>query len=129
MPEDWQKLYFFLFSIQFLMASVLVTWYKVASKTAAASWPDTLIDIGQIMSSLTIVIAAESYIVTEVVVVLSEWYREMRYNKGVKDGMARGVAQNQKEWENWLRRKETAEAEGIEFTEPPPKPQSPVEQD
>ena len=125
MPEDWQKLYFFLFSIQFLMASVLVTWYKVASKTAAASWPDTLIDIGQILSSLTIVIAAESYIVTEVVVVLSEWYREMRYNKGVKDGMAR----NQKEWENWLRRKETAEAEGREFTEPPPKPQSPVEQD
>ena len=129
MPEDWQKLYFFLFSIQFLMASVLVTWHKVASKTAAASWPDTLIDIGQILSSLTIVIAAESYIVTEVVVVLSEWYREMRYNKGVADGLARGVAQNQKEWENWLRRKETAEAEGIEFTEPPPKPQSPVEKD
>ena len=129
MPEDWQKLYFFLFSIQFLVASALVTWYKVASKTAAASWPDTLIDIGQIISSLTIVIAAESYIVTEVVVVLSEWYREMRYNKGVADGMARGMAQNQKEWENWLRRKETAEAEGREFTEPPPKPQSPVEQD
>ncbi len=129
MPEDWQKLYFFLFSIQFLMASVLVTWHKVASKTAAASWPDTLIDIGQIISSLTIVIAAESYIVTEVVVVLSEWYREMRYNKGVKDGVAQGIAQTQKEWENWLRRKETAEAEGLEFTEPPPKPQSPVEQD
>ena len=129
MPEDWQKLYFFLFSIQFLAASALVTWYKVASKTAAASWPDTLIDIGQIISSLTIVIAAESYIVTEVVVVLSEWYREMRYNKGVADGLARGVAQNQKEWENWLRRREAAEAEGREFTEPPPKPQSPVEQD
>ena len=129
MPEDWQKLYFFLFSIQFLMASVLVTWHKVASKTAAASWPDTLIDIGQIISSLTIVIAAESYIVTEVVVVLSEWYREMRYNKGVKDGVAQGIAQTQKEWENWLRRKETAEAEGREFTEPPPKPQSPVEKD
>ena len=75
------------------------------------------------MSSLTIGIAAVSYIVTEVAVVLSEWYREWRYNKGVADG----VAKKHKEWEAWNRRREQAAAEGREFTEPPPKPESPVE--
>lgn len=132
-PEDWQRLYFFLFSIQFLAVSALVAWHKAASKAAAVSWGDTLIDIGQTASSLTIGIAAESYIVTEVVVVLSEWYREKRYNQGVADGeergRAEGRAQNQKGWEDWLRRREAAEAEGRDFTEPPPKLKSPVEKD
>ena len=126
-PEDWQRLYFFLFSVQFLAVTALVVaWYKVSSK-GANSWPDTLIDIGQTVSSLTLGIAAVSYIVTEVVVVLSEWYREWRYNKGVADGIAQGIAKNQKEWEAWNRRREQAAAEGREFTEPPPKPESPVE--
>ena len=121
-PEDWQRLYFFLFSIQFLVVTVLVVWHKASSK-GADSWPDTLIDIGQTISSLTIGIAAVSYIVTEVVVVLSEWYREWRYNKGVADG----IAKTHKKWEAWNRRREQAAAEGREFTEPPPKPDSPVE--
>ena len=122
MPEDWQRLYFILFSIQFLVVAALAAWHKASSK-GANSWPDTLIDIGQTVSSLTIGIAAVSYIVTEVVVVLSEWYREWRYNKGVADG----IAKNQKRWEDWNRRREQAAAEGREFAEPPPKPESPVE--
>ena len=126
MPEDWQRLYFVLFSVQFLAVAALVAWHKASSK-GANSWPDTLIDIGQTMSSLTIGIAAVSYIVTEVAVVLSEWYREWRYNKGVADGIAQGIAKNQKDWEAWNRRREQAAAEGREFTEPPPKPESPVE--
>ena len=122
MPEDWQRLYFILFSIQFLTVAALVAWHKASSK-GASSWPDTLTNIGQTVSSLTLGVAAVSYIVTEVVVVLSEWYREWRYNKGVADG----IAKNQKEWEDWNRRREQAAAEGREFTEPPPKPESPVE--
>ena len=139
MPEDWQRLYFFLFSTQFLAATILIAWHKAATRGAAASWPDVLIDIGQTISSVTIGIAAESYVATEVVVVLSEWYREWRYNRGVADGIAQGITQgiaqgmaqgaeqNQQMWEDWLRRKETAEAEGREFDEPPPKPESPAE--
>ena len=122
-PEDWQRLYLFLFSTQFLAATALIAWHKVATRGAAASWPEVLIDIGQTISSVTIGIAAESYVATEVVVVLSEWYREWRYNRGVADGRAEA----HKEWENWLRRKESAEAEGREFDEPPPKPESPAE--
>ena len=122
MPEDWQRLYFFLFSIQFLAVASLVAWHKASSK-GEYSWPDILTDIGQTVSSLTIGIAAVSYLVTEVVVVLSEWYREWRYNKGVADG----IAKKHKEWESWNRRREQAAAEGREFTEPPPKPDSPVE--
>ena len=130
-PEDWQRLYFFLFSTQFLAASILIAWHKAATRGAAASWPEVLIDIGQTISSVTIGIAAESYVATEVVVVLSEWYREWRYNRGVADGLAQGITQGaeqtQKMWEEWLRRKETAEAEGREFDEPPPKPELPAE--
>lgn len=131
-PEDWQRLYFFLFSIQFLAVAALVTWHKIAVK-GVVPWPDTLIDIGQTISSLTIGIAGESFIVTEVVVVLSEWYRERRYNRGVADGIAQGIVQgiarNQKKWLEWNRRRLEAEAEGREFTEPPPEPESPVEKD
>ena len=123
-PEGWQRLYFFLFSIQFLAAATLITWHKIASR-GAAPWPDTLIDIGQTISSLTIGIAGGSYIVTEVVVVLSEWYLERRYNRGFADG----IKKNQKAWEEWNRRREAAAAEGREFTEPPPKPQQPVQAD
>ena len=122
MPEDWQRLYFFLFSIQFLTVVALVAWHKSSSK-GADSWPDTLVDIGQTVSSLSIGIAAVSYILTEVAVVLSEWYREWRYNKGVADG----IAQNQRKWEDWNRRREQAADEGREFTEPPPKLNPPVE--
>lgn len=73
--------------------------------------------------------------------VLSEWYLEKRYKKGFADGLARaaaqgveqgiaeGAAQAQREWEGWLRRKEAAEAKGWDFTEPHPKPKSPVERD
>ena len=126
--EDWQRLYFFLFSIQFLVVAALVTWHKIIVK-GVASWPDTLIEIGQTVSSLTIGIAGESFIVTEVVVVLSEWYRERRYNRGFADGIAQGIARNQKKWLEWNRRRLEAEAEGREFTEPPPEPESPVEKD
>ena len=97
-PEDWQRLYFFLFSIQFLAVTTLVAWHKASSK-GTDYWPDTLIGIGQTISSLTIGIAAVSYIITEVVVVLSEWYREWRYNKGVADG----IAKTHKKWEDWNR--------------------------
>ena len=128
MPEDWQRLYFFLFSIQFLAVAGLIAWHKIASR-GVASWPDTLIDIGQTVSSLTIGIAGESFIVTEAVVVLSEWFLEKRYNRGVADGITQGIAQNQKKWMEWNRRRLEAEAEGREFTEPPPEPESPVERD
>ena len=67
--------------------------------------------------------------------VLSEWYREWRYKRGlakgitqgITQGIAQGSEQTQKMWEDWLRRKETAEAEGRELDEPPPKPESPAE--
>ena len=129
MPEDWQRLYFILFSIQFLAVTALVAWHKASSKEAN-SWRDTLIGIGQTVSSLTLGIAAVSYIVTEVVVVLSEWYREWRYNRGFADGSAQGIARNQKKWMEWNQRRLEAEAEGREFTEPPPQPEEqPIERD
>ena len=124
MPEDWQKLYFLLFSLQFLVVGALVVWHKINVK-GTIPWPETLIDIGQTISSLTIGIAGGSFIVTEVVVVLSEWYREWRYNKGVADGISR----TQKKWVEWNRRRLEAEAEGREFTEPPPQPEQTVNRD
>lgn len=118
-PEEWQRLYFFLFSAQFVVVTVLIAWREIAGKETS-SWPDTLIAIGQTVSSLTIGIAAESIILTEAVfMVLALWLMEKRYNEG--------VAKTQKAWEEWNRRREQAVAEGREFTEPPPNPEPPDE--
>ena len=110
-PEDWQRLYVITFSIQYLTVLGLVSWHEISAK-GANSWPDTLISIGQIVSSLTLGIAANSVITTEFVRMISEWYRERRYWQGAAD--------TQRKWEEWNQRREAAAATGEDFTEPPP---------
>ena len=70
--------------------------------------------IGQGIAPWTVTLVAETVIITEVLVLISEWYKERRYKKGAAD--------TQKKWEEWNRRREEAVATGVEFTEPAPAP-------
>ena len=40
--------------------------------------------------------------------------------KGVSEGFSQGVAKRNAEWRAWLERKDSAEAQGLAFDEPPP---------
>ncbi len=115
-PEGWQTWFFILFSVQLLSLIGFVVWYE-AFLNAADSWPETILAIGRGASPFVILIAAESFILTEVAVMISERYLEKRF----RDGQA---AQHQR-WVEWNNRRIAAEAAGEPFDEPPPRPPSP----
>ena len=76
--------------------------------------------IGQAIGPWTITLAAESIIVSETVMWVSEKYKRRRYMQGRSEGRAEGRAEAQAAWEEWNRRREAAATAGEEFTEPPP---------
>ena len=81
-----------------------------------------------------------SYFTREVGQMIAEMFKESRFRrgfaqghqegheqghqKGLEQGLAQGIqlgsTAQQEAWEGWNRRREQAEAEGREFTEPPP---------
>ena len=118
-PEDTQTLFLLLFAIQFSALCGLVIWFEVSSYTTG-SWLQIVVPIGQGIGPWTVALAAESIIISETVMWVSEKYRRRRYMQGLAEGLAEGAAENQKKWEEWNRRREAAAAAGEEFSEPPP---------
>ena len=51
---------------------------------------------------------------------IAEMFKQQRYEAGLRRGLAQGIQTQQKAWEDWNRRRETAQANGLPFTEPPP---------
>ena len=64
-----------------------------------------------------------NYAIPEVRKMIAEMFKQQRYDLGHRRGLEQGLAQaaaQQKAWEGWNRRRETAQANGEPFTEPPP---------
>ena len=146
-PIGWRLLYLLLFSTQFIALSAFVAWYEIAVNTAD-TWPQTIIAIGNGISPWVIVIVADSAIITEATMLVSQYLIEKYHNKrrregveegikigeergikvgeerGIKVGEERGVKvgreERQQQWEEWNRRRMEAEAANQPFTEPPP---------
>ena len=51
---------------------------------------------------------------------IAEMFKQQRFEQGLAKGRREGVQAVQKAWEDWNRRRETAQANGEPFTEPPP---------
>ena len=58
---------------------------------------------------------------------IAEMFKQQRYELGHRRGLEQGIEQGrqetaaqQKAWEGWNQRRETAQANGQPFTEPPP---------
>ena len=55
---------------------------------------------------------------------IAEIFKQQRYDlghrRGLEQGSQEGRQTQQKAWEDWNRRRETAQANGEPFTEPPP---------
>ena len=139
MREEWQYVFFFLFTVQYAVLTALIAWHEVQTADGRP-WQDTLIAIGQGIAPWSIPIAIDSVLATEVVVFLAEKYiirrsqreREEGLEEGREEGRVEGRAEGREEGreegrdevyakvEAWERRREAASAAGEEFTEPPP---------
>ena len=126
-PIGWRLLYLVLFSTQFIALSAFVAWYEIAVNTAD-TWPQTIIAIGNGISPWVIIIVADSAIITEAAMLVSQYLIEKYYNKRYRDGRqdgrvegrVEGLEERQQQWEEWNRRRMEAEAANQPFTEPPP---------
>ena len=65
-----------------------------------------------------------NYAILEVWKMISEMFKQQRFEQGIAQGIELGITKGaqtqQKAWEDWNRRRETAQANGEPFTEPPP---------
>jgi aldehyde:ferredoxin oxidoreductase len=51
---------------------------------------------------------------------ISERYKERRYQEGVAKGLAEGAAKMARKWQDWNNRRLAAESRGEQFDEPTP---------
>ena len=113
-PERWRKLFFAIFSLQTAALIGLAIWYEVFVVTGD-TWPETIFAIGRDAAPGIAVVAADSVVAVDIVMILTLLYEDYRRKR-----IERAVAQNQAKWEAWNQRRLDAEAAGQPFTEPPP---------
>ena len=113
-PERWRKLFFAIFSFQSVALVGLAIWYEVFVITGD-SWPETVFAIGRDAAPGIAVIAADSIIVVDVVMILTLLYEDYRRKR-----IERALARLQERWEGWNQRRLEAEAARQPFDEPPP---------
>ena len=119
-PEDWQKWYLALFNVQILCLLGVVCWHEVTTAREGAGAIDVLIAVGSNMAGLIILVAAESIFLTDVTKMLFTIISDRYLKRQRAKGIAEGSAATQQKWEEWNKRRLSAEAAGEAFTEPPP---------
>ena len=113
-PERWRKLFFAIFSLQTAALIGLAIWYEVFVVTGD-SWPETIFAIGRDAAPGIGVVAADSVVIVDIVMILTLLYEDYRRKR-----TARAVAQERERWVAWNQRRLDAEAAGQPFTEAPP---------
>ena len=90
-------------------------------------WRDPSIDYleaAKLLTPLIILATAHSVIIVEGIPMLAERFLKRKYNEGkavgVAEGKAVGVANQNRAWEEWLKRKKEVEGNGELFDEPMP---------
>ena len=130
-----------------LFAETWWTWQELAARAnCPASWyanldcwalhfPRALV-AGLVTASFCLVsLWFINYAIPEVCKMIAEMFKQQRYETGLQRGLKQGLEQGrqegrqegiqqaaaqQKAWEGWNRRRETAQANNQPFTEPPP---------
>ena len=113
-PERWRKLFFAIFSLQTVALIGLAVWYEVFVVTGD-SWPETIFAIGRDAAPGIGVVAADSIVIVDVVMILTLLYEDYRRKR-----TEMALARLQQRWEAWNQRRLDAEAAGQLFDEPPP---------
>ena len=113
-PERWRKLFFAIFSLQTAALIGLAIWYEVFVVTGD-TWPETIFAIGRDAAPGIAVVAADSVVTVDVVMILTLLYEDYRRKR-----TERALARLQERWVAWNQRRLDAEATGQPFIEPPP---------
>ena len=111
--------YFSVFGILVIIVTGLTFWREFANAPPGAYWVDTLLNGLRQSSGAMLWIAGNSLLGQEVynmMYLITEKYMNKRY----RDGLTKGRGEEREEWLAWNERREAAEREGREFTEPPP---------
>ena len=104
--------YLILFVVLVVYLTGLAVWYEAFYYTKD-SLPKTIKSIGQEIGS-AVATGIAVIAILALVVLISERYKQRRYEEGRAD--------ERKRWEDWNDRRMAAEARGEKFDEPPPSP-------
>ncbi len=128
--ERWRWLYFTFFLLLMGASSAVVVWREAFGPGAGGSVIESLGDflIGEAAASVAS--AGMSLWITEVVMLSTMIGRKLDERKarilregrqeGRREGRQEGRASRDAEWRAWYERMRAAQAQGEEFTEPPP---------
>ena len=118
----WKAAYFFLFSVQSVLGTGLLSWYETTQRTGDNA-VETILAVISGMAEVGVAAAVTTIVVTEVmqnVMVTGEYLRQKLVEPLKERQRAEGRAEEREAWEAWNRRRMAAEAEGKPFDEPPP---------
>ena len=76
----------------------------------------TMVAVAQALGSVAVSLTALTVIIVEGVPMLYEAFKKARLAQGRAQGRAEGHAA----WEDWIARRDAAQAAGLDFTEPSP---------
>ena len=113
-PERWRKLFFALFSLQTAALIGPAIWYEVFVVTGD-TWAETVFALGRDAAPGIAVVAADSVVAVDIVVILTLLYEDYRRKR-----IERAVVRERERWVAWNQRRLDAEAAGQRFDEPPP---------
>ena len=125
--------YIVIFVLQYFFFLGLTIWDEVVTRGGSGAIAVTL-EVQREMTAGILNMAASTYIILEGVM-LAQWLKERDLRKqeehiqkvreegielGREEGKEQGVEEANRNWHEWLRRRQAAERDGIAFDEPPP---------
>ena len=113
----WRNTFFGLFYTQLLWIVVSSIWSYFGTPPA---WVTIYQEIVGSMSNQIIVHAAYTLFFTEAYRMLSDAFEQWLKRSQKEKGIAIGMEQERSQWRAWNMRRELAQSEGREFSEPPP---------
>ena len=131
-PTKLKRWYFALFSIQVVLAAVVLVRAAIADENTQA-FEEILTYIWQYMAPAAVASAAFSLVIIDGInglMVLSTWLaetlekrrreEEKRQQRQLRTAADNARSEERQRWLEWNRRREAAAAAGENFTEPPP---------
>ena len=80
----------------------------------------TMVAVAQALGSVAVSLTALTVIIVEGVPMLYEAFKKAKLAQGREQGRAQGRAEGHAAWEDWIARRDAAQAAGLDFTEPSP---------
>ena len=119
--EAWRAAFFTIFFINMGIMSICVTWSYTGTPP---KFIESIINIEKGLAFVTVFNVVFAFFLTEVYRVLSEMiaekYKLRRYIQGKADGKLEGIAEANRLWLDWIKRRDEALSKGLVFNESPP---------